>query len=339
MIQTIVAALMWLLVASLLILRRRRAERSITYAALTIAVAMTLNVDQVYIAVDSVLGATNVATLLADIALMTGIFFLGRGIMKAGEYRPGLVRAALSLPMLFTAVAGIVTAFLLIRNRQITTTFMIDLGTQPAAAAYSIIEFTYCATVLIVMAVLAVRQYRLSAGAQRIPEALLLVGSLLGVALCSVIFFMDVAHVVGDLDAMDAAAQAYRPLYLLTFVFLCAGAAGQPTIRYARDRIRNMRTRVLARQLEPIWRQATLARPGLSQTGTASLSWEDLETRLHRQVVEIRDAMIDPRVTFQTSRHERMLLERAEKHLLGSDSPPADAHAYLARSGSQRAHS
>ena len=35
--QIYVAVLMWLLVASLLILRRGRAERSITYAAIVIA--------------------------------------------------------------------------------------------------------------------------------------------------------------------------------------------------------------------------------------------------------------------------------------------------------------
>ena len=44
MIQTLVATLMWALVASLLIFRRKRADRSITYAAITIAIAMTLNV-------------------------------------------------------------------------------------------------------------------------------------------------------------------------------------------------------------------------------------------------------------------------------------------------------
>ena len=51
--QTFVAVLMWLLVASLLVLRRGRAERSITYAAITIAVAMTINVDAVYRPIDA----------------------------------------------------------------------------------------------------------------------------------------------------------------------------------------------------------------------------------------------------------------------------------------------
>jgi hypothetical protein len=98
MIQTLVATLMWALVASLLIFRRKRTDRSITYAALTIAIAMTLNVDAIYTAVDPLLGGTNIATLIADALLMTGLFFLGRGVMKSGEYRPTLVRAAVSIP-------------------------------------------------------------------------------------------------------------------------------------------------------------------------------------------------------------------------------------------------
>ena len=40
MIQTLVATLMWALVASLLIFRRKRTDRSITRAAFTIAIAM-----------------------------------------------------------------------------------------------------------------------------------------------------------------------------------------------------------------------------------------------------------------------------------------------------------
>ena len=76
MTQTIVATLLWMLVASLLIVRRKRADRSITYASATIAVAMTLNVDAVYTAVDPLVGGSNIATLIADTLLMIGLFFI-----------------------------------------------------------------------------------------------------------------------------------------------------------------------------------------------------------------------------------------------------------------------
>lgn len=177
------------------------------------------------------------------------------------------------------------------------------------------------------MMILAGGQYRRSNGAQRIPAGLLVVGSTLGVALCVVVLIMDVAHVIGNLDLMDAVAVAYGPLYLLAFIFLCAGLAGQPAIRFGRDRARGVRTRGLVTQLEPMWRRATLVRPGLSQTDASAASIEDQETRLHRAIVEIRDAMIDPRVSFEVTSHDRALLGRAEDHLLGHDKRGAQAAA------------
>lgn len=325
MIQTLVAVLMWLLVASLLFLRRKRAERNVTYAALAIAIAMTLNVDSIYIAADTVLGATNIATLLADSALMIGLFFLARGIMKAEKDHQTLVRIALSFPVLPVALAGILVTFLFIHRGPTTTTFMINLGDQPAAAAYSMIEFTYCGIVVAAMAALTARQYRLKERTQRIPAALLFLGSIFAITLCAVVVTMDIAHVAGNLRLLDTVAEAYGLLYLLTFIFLCAGLAAQPAIRYARKRVRVTKTDALVKQLGPMWRRATLVRPSLSPTDTPAASAADPERRLHRAIVEIRDAMIDPRVEFEMTRPDRALLEQAEEHLLGVAA--RDAHA------------
>lgn len=128
MTAIIVAAAMWLLATSLLILRRGRAERNITYAALTIAVAMTLNTDPVYRPLDRLAGGDNLVTLVADIALMIGVFFLGRGVMKASERQPKAVRLALGRVALVTAILGAVVAFSLIDLGGTTTNFMLELG-------------------------------------------------------------------------------------------------------------------------------------------------------------------------------------------------------------------
>ena len=212
MIQMLVATLMWALVASLLIFRRKRTDRSITRAAFTIAIAMTLNVDGIYTVVDPLLGGTNIATLIADALLMTGLFFLGRGVMKSGKYRPRLVRAAVSVPVLLVALLAITAAFLFIDRGTTTTRFMSDLGAQPAAAVYSIINFSYGALVIATMLVLATRQYRDSAGIQRLPATLLSLGSAFGVALCLAVIVLDIAHATGHLDLMHAIQAAYDPL-------------------------------------------------------------------------------------------------------------------------------
>ncbi|MDY0910111.1 hypothetical protein [Microbacterium sp. CFBP9034] len=316
MTPTLVSALMWALVAVLLILRRGRADRSITYSAVTIAIAMTLNIDPVYIWVDDLLGGTNVATLLADLALMVGIFFLGRGVAKASRAKPGTVRIALGWTLLAIALTGAAASFLLIDRGSTTTTFMLDLGAQPAAAGYSIIQFVYDGVILTAMAAIAARQIGESRAADRLPAVALLTGSLSGLALSIVIIAMDLAHVAGNLELMFGLSAAYDPLFLTTFVFLCLGLAGQPALRWGRAQTRARATRALVDRVTPIWDRASRVRPGLSQYG-AGIAAEDDETQLHRQVVEIRDAVIDPRVTFELSDDERVLVDEAEAHLIG----------------------
>lgn len=319
MIPVLASALMWLLLACLLILRRGRGERSITYAALIIAIAMTLNVDSIYVPLDGIVGGTNLVTLLADLALTVGVFFLGRGVLKASDHQPRSVQLALGTPALATALVCAIVAFFLIDRDSTTTNFMLDLGYQPAAAAYSVIHFAYYAIVLTAMAVLAARQLRVNQGVQLLPPASLVLGSVFGFALTVVVITMDLAHVGGNLDLMTAVSVAYNPLYLLTFLFLCFGFAGQPVARTLYARSREQATRALARQLEPLWARATAVRPGISQSEDSPFHADDGEALLHRQVVEIRDAMIDTRVSFEVSDDERGLVERAERHLLGAD--------------------
>lgn len=326
MIQVLVAGVMWTLVASLLILRRGRADRSVTYAAVAIALAMTLNIDSVYLVIDSVLGGTNLVTLASDALLMTGLFFLGRGVMKAGDYRPQLVKLAVGLPALVVALICVAALFFFIDRGETTTEFMSDLGAHPAAAAYSITVFTYCGIVVTAMFVLAIRQFRLASGVLRVPSILLAVGAGCGIALCVTVLIMDIAHVTGALSIMHAVDPAYGPLMIATFLFLCAGFIAQPAMRSLRQRLRDVQTDVLVAQLDPVWRNATSLRPGLSERHLTPGILEEPEARLHRNIVEIRDAMIDPRVTFAIGDADRTLLERAESHLLGVKAPKVNRH-------------
>lgn len=324
MIQTLVATLMWVLVASLLILRRGRTDRSITYAAVAIALAMTLNVDGVYLAIDVVLSGTNLVTLASDALLMIGLFFLGRGVMKAGDYRPRLVKIAVGLPALIVALVCVTAMFFFIDRGKTTTEFMSDLGAHPAAAAYSITVFTYCGIVVTAMFILAIRQFRLASGVLRVPSILLAAGSGCGIALSVTVIIMDIAHVVGALSIMHVVDPAYGPLMIATFLFLCAGFIAQPAMRSLRQRLRDVQTDVLVARLDPIWRDATSLRPGLSRSHPTPGILEEPEARLHRNIVEIRDAMIDPRVSFAIDDADRTLLERAESHLLGVKVPKMD---------------
>lgn len=317
MIFVLVSALMWVLFTCLLVLRRGRVERSITYAALAIAVAMTLNIDPLYMVLDGLAGGTNLVTLVADLALTVGVFFLGRGVMKASQSRPLAIRLALGRAAIVTAVLGAVVAFFFIDRGATTTSFMIDLGAQPAAAAYSMMHFNYFAIVLSAMAALAARQLRGRMALRLLPPASLLVGSVFGLLFAGVVITMDVAHVSGSLDLMTSISAAYAPLFILTFGFLCLGFASQPAVRSLQASSRQRTTRGLILELDPVWRRAINVRPGISQMSEAGFHADEPEATLHREVVEIRDAMIDARVTFDLSGSERELVERAERHLIG----------------------
>ena len=317
MIAIVVSAFMWLLTASLLVFRRGRADRNVTYAALTISLATTLNIDPVYTTLDALVGGSNLITLLADLTLMTGVFFLGRGVARASENQPQATRLALSRLALMAALGLAITAFLLVERGATTTLFMLDLGAQPAAAAYSATQFAYYGIVLAAMAVLAARQVRISPASQVLSPALLVAGSICGILLSIVVIAMDLAHLAGDLALMTSIDVAYSPLYLMTFLFLCLGFAGGPAARTARAYSRDRKARMLAVELAPVWEAATRARPGISQNESLAFHPSEPQTLLHRQIVEIRDAMVDTRVSFEISGQDRDLLERAERLLLG----------------------
>ncbi|MCK3771195.1 hypothetical protein MZK47_16125 [Microbacterium aerolatum] len=318
MIQVLVAGVMWALVASLLILRRGRADRSITYAAVTIALAMTLNVDPVYEIADPLLGGTNIVTLIGDALLMIGLYFLGHGVMKAGEYRPRLIRLAVGRPALFVALVIVVVLFLSIDSGATTTAFMHDIGDQLQACFYSITVFTYCGIVMAAMHALAISQWTATSGLMRVPAVFLTLGSASGIALCISVWVMDIAHVTGAARILESASAWYGPLTLASFVLLCAGFVAQPAARILRRQFHGVRTDVLLAQLEPTWRTATKLRPGLSGRQQPNGLSADPEAQLHRHVVEIRDAMIDPRIDFVINDYQLAVLERAEEHLLGT---------------------
>ncbi|WP_405475848.1 hypothetical protein [Paenarthrobacter ilicis] len=85
MIQIIAAVLMWLLVVRLLPGTRRRRDHSVLTAAITIAVAMTLNIDQVYTSIDASLAGRNYVDLLAYVSLVVCIDYLSRAIIRAAS--------------------------------------------------------------------------------------------------------------------------------------------------------------------------------------------------------------------------------------------------------------
>lgn len=317
MIQVTIAALMWCVVAGALLPGVRGGERSVLAAALCIAVSLTLNIDVLYRMTDRALGGANHAELVADLMLMAGVSFLLRGLSRTtglaasrGERRARGAAAGV-------AAAAVTVLFLLIRAPHTSTRFMLDYGAEPAAAAYSIVQFTYVGAAMSRLAVICLRHapehpHRLERGSFRVLAA-----GAFGVCLLSAdIIGMDIAHVTAHLMTMRAVSALYEPVYVGAAVLLAAGYC-LPAVRGAVRSLRDeRRSRELAAALLPTWRRTAGSDDALRLTASTArmVRAGGAEGALHRMVVEIRDACLQH--GDQLSSVEEQLLDAAERQLL-----------------------
>lgn len=312
MAELIVSALMWALVVTLVVFRRARRERSVLYAALTIAVTMMLNNDDLYVVVDGWFGGRDLVHLLSAITLMIGVHYLAQGISRVGVHRSFGGRPARIA--LLAAIVVTTVSFLLVPHRGETTeSFMAVYGGYPAAAVYSSTQYVYFLFVfaaLSLAALSAMRRTRLRR--EKVAGALLLAGSFCVLALSVTVIGMDAAQLIGGLEAARAWRPAYYAFQVLTFAFLVAGLAAAPIARWAVESRRARDLRRFIDQLTPLWNRAVRARPapGLEPERT------DPDHRLHRRIIEIRDAAMDRRNDFVLSDDDRALLRAAEERLL-----------------------
>lgn len=312
MVELIVSALMWALVIVLIVFRRARKERSVLYAAITIAITMMLNDDRLYLAVDGWFGGRDIVHLFSALTLMVGVHYLAQGVSRATA-QPHIsgwpARVALWAALVITTVAFFSVPHL----GETTESFMRVYGSHPAAAVYASTQYIYLLYVfsaLVLFALRTTRDGRLAR--EKIAGGLLLTGSVCTLALSITVIGMNLAQLVGGL----AAAEPWRPTYYLlqlgTFAFLTAGLATAPIVRWVSESRRDREIERYLDKLYPLWRRATQARPSPQLDGQDA----DQEDRLHRRIVEIRDAAMDRRNGFHLTDVDRRLLADAEQRLL-----------------------
>lgn len=312
MVELIVSALMWALVVVLVVFRRARKERSVLYAAITIATTMLLNNDTLYFIVDGWFGGRDIVHLLSALTLMVGVFYLAQGLSRASGH-PSLSGWPARIA-LWTALTVTTVAFFLIPNRGGTTeSFMRVYGEYPAAAVYSSTQYVYFLYVFTALGLYAISTIRDSTYArEKIAGGLLLAGSVCTLALSVTVIGMNIADLVGG----PTAAEAWRPWYYVlqigTFLFLTAGLATAPIVRWVGQSRRDRQVKRYLSRLAPLWQEAVAARPSPGLESDTS----DNEDRLHRRIVEIRDAAMDRRNGFELTAEDRRLLAEAEDQLL-----------------------
>jgi hypothetical protein len=324
-IQLLAASLIWGLVLCLLPGIRRRADHSILVAAVTIATALTLNIDPVYLAGDALLGRRNVLDLLANILMVVGIYFLSRAILRAAD--PGEIPVRqdhFGLAVLGLVIVGLIAGFANVAAPYSSTSFMKDFGDQWTAAVYSAVQFGYIG---VVVALTGYTCFRFRGGMSRpyfrLAFTLIGIGCSLAVVLVLAVLGMDILHVQGDLEGMTALSNVYDWAVVGAMAFLCAGLALPPMARRISRRRESKTEATLIRRLAEVWEKTTDPRQEVRLVSPAkTVDRRDSERwRLHRMLVEVQDALLlDPELSRVLDEHDLQLLNRVERYLAAPSS-------------------
>jgi hypothetical protein len=318
-IDVIIALLIWTLVVCVAVTRASDSDRSLLYASTAIAVSLTTNIAPIYVAGDAVLGGRNWLDLISNLALMFGISFLFRAVLRAATTGPDRLFERGATVVLLAVCVAVTIAFVFIDAPATSTTFMQTYGEQVAAAAYSVIQFTFVGCAVSAMGWLSVRQWsRSDDRLARSSVLLIAAGCGCALMLSFVIITMDILHANGATQLMARISIAYEPLYLEAMALLCVGFSIPPVSRKVRSWRYEQATKAFIRVLRPLWEEAvggavTIPVAQYTATGRCEVSHGN-ELLLHRMVVEIWDAMFNERLVMSPKSENAVRL--AERHLL-----------------------
>ncbi|WP_426738249.1 hypothetical protein [Plantibacter sp. 2H11-2] len=307
----IIAGAMWTLSVVLLLTARRRRSQRILVASSLIAAAQTLNVDDVYFAADALMGSRNWMMLPANLLQVCGVAVLSTAIQ-------GSVGAASSANRRWTYALLVLTAcvmvgsFACISMTTTTGSFMREYGAQPAAAVFNGVEMAYIGAVLghagwVLVRFLPTVSDRMFA----VGVWLLILGSVFAVGFSAAAVVMDVAHVVEDARTMDVGRRLYGSLMTASVLLLCGGFSLMPLARRSEGWRRIRRVNRLMAGIEQVWERVT---PSDVQRRQGFEYWSS-EMRLHRQVIEIEDALLASPGEIFLSRRESCLMRSAQAWL------------------------
>jgi hypothetical protein len=319
-IQVFAAAVIWGLVLCILPSMKRRSDHNIMVAAVTIAAALSLNVDTIYLEGDRLLGGRNVLDLVANIFMVVGIYFLSRAILRAADPEETMDRRnRAGLVLLGVVVVALTLSFSLVDAPWTSTSFMKDFGSQWAAAAYSSIQFLYIGAVVTVTGYTCLRfRGEMAKPYFRLALTFIGIGCSLAVVLVLAVMGMDVLHLMGEVESMMRLSYVYDAAVIGAMTFLCIGLALPPVARGLERRSDSRTTAVLLGRLAEPWERTTAARSGvrLNVPAGASDPRDASKQRLHRMVVEIRDALlVDAELAKSLGESDIQVLAEAEEYL------------------------
>ena len=220
----------WALVACCAFPLRRGRDRSVLLSALLMALAFTVTVPHVYVALDRMTGGTSVAELVKMTLVVVAAWTMSRGITRA--VGTSVVPSSVTGVVLVVVLVVQTVAFLLVdRSGGTTTSFSLVYGDQPAAMVYSMAHFVYFGATLGAAGVACLRSgYGSAPRAVRIGVRLLVVGCAVAVLTSVDLVVRDVGLVLEREEVWGPAQGAYPPLLLLSVVLLALGLGLPPLL-------------------------------------------------------------------------------------------------------------
>ncbi|MDI6102646.1 hypothetical protein QLQ12_28905 [Actinoplanes sp. NEAU-A12] len=318
--------------------------RSMTATFLTLASAMTFATPWVYLGFDAFVNVPNLARLCTHVSVMA-LSLSVQGWLLYWASPENLRRSLLRRGALFLVVVATMTAlFVLAPVDEETLDFSTRYGDAPYVAYYMTVYVTYFGAALIDMARLSWRYSKLAGESfLRLGLRLASIGSAMGF----VYAFEKGAYVLArnfDVTLVpDVVQESMGPVVggsaAFTLVIGMTIPVWGPRLAQIGPTARRYRA---YRSLNPLWSALYAARPEIALEAPDrrrdELSIDDIDYRLLRRVIEIRDARLTLRPYLSADTAETARRRATEKHL-GPEETEAVVEAAVLAAGIRAAQS
>ncbi|GAA4994267.1 hypothetical protein GCM10023205_78750 [Yinghuangia aomiensis] len=323
-------------------LRRSLRESPLWMTFAALALALTVRIPQVSSFLEQATGVAQIGTLLKHcigiIAMLSLINWATALTTKSADWVP----LPFTAPRYVVAALSIVTMaglFLAIPGRRPGDDYFItEHAGNAVATCYQLVFVAYVALAMAIATVLFARSARIAQGGLRTSLVLMAIGSATGIGYTILrTLYLVASQLKQPFPGGDSGFEsASKWLKIITIAMVCAGTS-YPAYAAA---VRARRQWTALRALEPLWVLATRPVPHVvlvdMEEQPSRFDLRDTDFRLHRRIIEIRDAALVLRDIAPNGLWEAALAE-AEASGLSGDEAHIAAEAMWWTTAAQRA--